>query len=217
MQDGQDGDVRKLSTLLEVSQTLGSTLDLRTVMPDLAFVNYVSDPVYYGHILRIPDLWRMSQPIDDDMSNEDAQPTRSGPTNLPRRTFIKSVIAGGVAVSSAAYLFRNSPLLGGGAACFALAVSFAPVQPSGCPSAMAPPCWFTRRSSRERARMTASDCDAKASFNSMTSRSSSERLARCTALRMASTGPMPMIIGSTPVVQYERTRASGLRPSSAAR
>ena len=50
------------------------------------------------------------------MSNEDAHPTRSGPTNVPRRTFIKSVIAGGVAVSSAAYLFRNSPLLGGGAA-----------------------------------------------------------------------------------------------------
>jgi aerobic-type carbon monoxide dehydrogenase small subunit (CoxS/CutS family) len=50
------------------------------------------------------------------MSNEDAHPTRSGPTKVPRRTFIKGVIAGGVAVSSAAYLFRNSPLLGGGAA-----------------------------------------------------------------------------------------------------
>ena len=50
------------------------------------------------------------------MSNEDAHPTPSGPTNVPRRTFIKSVIAGGVAVSSAAYLFRNSSLLGGGAA-----------------------------------------------------------------------------------------------------
>jgi len=50
------------------------------------------------------------------MANEDAHPTRSGLANLPRRTFIKGVIAGGVAVSSAAYLFRNSPLLGGGAA-----------------------------------------------------------------------------------------------------
>lgn len=50
------------------------------------------------------------------MSNEDAQPDRSGPTGLSRRTFIKGVIAGGVAVSSAAYLFRNSPLLRGGAA-----------------------------------------------------------------------------------------------------
>lgn len=51
---------------------MGTTLDLRTVLPDLAFVNYVSDPVYYGHILRIPDLWRMSTPIQDDMSDEEA-------------------------------------------------------------------------------------------------------------------------------------------------
>ncbi|MBT5051316.1 MAG: NAD-binding protein [Rhodospirillaceae bacterium] len=51
---------------------MGTTLDLRTVLPDLAFVNYVSDPVYYGHILKIPDLWRMSTPIQDDMSDEEA-------------------------------------------------------------------------------------------------------------------------------------------------
>jgi len=50
------------------------------------------------------------------MSNEDSDPIRSGPTGVSRRTFIKGVIAGGVAVSSAAYLFRNSPLLGGGGA-----------------------------------------------------------------------------------------------------
>lgn len=50
------------------------------------------------------------------MSNEDAHSIRSGPTGISRRTFIKGVIAGGVAVSSAAYLFRNSALLGGGAA-----------------------------------------------------------------------------------------------------
>ncbi len=50
------------------------------------------------------------------MPSDDAQTSRSGPTDLTRRTFIKGVIAGGVAVSSAAYLFRNSPLLTGGAA-----------------------------------------------------------------------------------------------------
>jgi carbon-monoxide dehydrogenase small subunit/xanthine dehydrogenase YagT iron-sulfur-binding subunit len=50
------------------------------------------------------------------MSNEDAQPIRSEPDGISRRTFIKGVIASGVAVSSAAYLFRNSPLLRGGAA-----------------------------------------------------------------------------------------------------
>lgn len=50
------------------------------------------------------------------MSNEDAQPIRSEQDGISRRTFIKGVIASGVAVSSAAYLFRNSPLLTGGAA-----------------------------------------------------------------------------------------------------
>lgn len=35
---------------------------------------------------------------------------------VSRRNFIKGVVAGGVAVSSAAYLFRNSPLLSGQAA-----------------------------------------------------------------------------------------------------
>jgi aerobic-type carbon monoxide dehydrogenase small subunit (CoxS/CutS family) len=49
------------------------------------------------------------------MSQEDTPPIRSGSSGLSRRTFIKGVIAGGVAVSSAAYLFRNSPLLTGGA------------------------------------------------------------------------------------------------------
>jgi len=48
------------------------------------------------------------------MSHEDAQPTTNGSSGVSRRTFIKGVIAGGVAVSSAAYLFRNSSLLTGG-------------------------------------------------------------------------------------------------------
>jgi aerobic-type carbon monoxide dehydrogenase small subunit (CoxS/CutS family) len=47
------------------------------------------------------------------MAQEDPQSTGSEPTGVSRRTFIKGVIAGGVAVSSAAYLFRNSPLLTG--------------------------------------------------------------------------------------------------------
>ena len=42
--------------------------------------------------------------------HEDAPITRGGPTNVTRRTFIKGVIAGGVVVSSTAYLFRNGPL-----------------------------------------------------------------------------------------------------------
>jgi aerobic-type carbon monoxide dehydrogenase small subunit (CoxS/CutS family) len=50
------------------------------------------------------------------MSHEDAHPTPDGSTGVSRRTFIKGVIAGGVAVSSAAYLFRNSALMPGGVA-----------------------------------------------------------------------------------------------------
>jgi aerobic-type carbon monoxide dehydrogenase small subunit (CoxS/CutS family) len=50
------------------------------------------------------------------MPSDDAPTSRPGSTGPNRRTFIKGVIAGGVAVSSTAYLFRNSPLLTGGAA-----------------------------------------------------------------------------------------------------
>ena len=42
------------------------------------------------------------------MSHDDAQAT-----GVSRRNFIKGVVAGGVAVSSAAYLFRGSPLVSG--------------------------------------------------------------------------------------------------------
>jgi aerobic-type carbon monoxide dehydrogenase small subunit (CoxS/CutS family) len=52
------------------------------------------------------------------MSHDDAEVTHTegihggGPTNVPRRTFIKGVIVGGVAASSAGYFLRSSPLLG---------------------------------------------------------------------------------------------------------
>src|SRR5688500_16434747 len=48
--------------------------------------------------------------MSHDGSHDDAPSTPGGPTNVPRRTFIKGVIAGGVAVSSTAYLFRNVQL-----------------------------------------------------------------------------------------------------------
>ena len=50
------------------------------------------------------------------MSHDDAHAARHAPTDVSRRTFIKGVIAGGVAVSSAAYLFRSSSLVSGQAA-----------------------------------------------------------------------------------------------------
>jgi aerobic-type carbon monoxide dehydrogenase small subunit (CoxS/CutS family) len=42
--------------------------------------------------------------------HDDAPIAPGGPTNVPRRTFIKGVIAGGLVVSSTAYLFRNGGL-----------------------------------------------------------------------------------------------------------
>ena len=50
------------------------------------------------------------------MSQDDAQETQATPSGVSRRNFIKGVVAGGVAVSSAAYLFRAGPLLSGQAA-----------------------------------------------------------------------------------------------------
>ena len=98
-----------------------------------------------------------------------------------------------------------------------VAVSFAPVHPSGWPSAMAPP--FTidlLRDRGRRARITASACTAKASFSSITSMSSSLRPASASALGIATTGPMPMISGGTPPAAKLTKRAIGFRPSSRA-
>ena len=50
------------------------------------------------------------------MSHDDAQTIHPGQGGSTRRNFLKGVIAGGVAVSSAAYVFRNSPLVSGQAA-----------------------------------------------------------------------------------------------------
>ena len=50
------------------------------------------------------------------MSHDDAQTTPGTQSGVSRRNFIKGVVAGGVAVSSAAYLFRGSPLVSGQAA-----------------------------------------------------------------------------------------------------
>ncbi len=76
--DGGRSTVRKVLdidfpgfTFPERILVMGTTLDLRTVLPDLAFVNYVTDPKHYGHILRIPNLWRMSQPLFDDEDSEE--------------------------------------------------------------------------------------------------------------------------------------------------
>lgn len=47
------------------------------------------------------------------MSHDDAHTTHDTAAGVSRRKFIQGVVAGGVAVSSAAYLFRSSPLVSG--------------------------------------------------------------------------------------------------------
>ena len=77
--DGGQSTIRKALgiafpgfTYPERTLVIGTTLDLRTVFPDIANVNYVSDPENNAHILRIPDLWRMSLPLGEDVPDEDA-------------------------------------------------------------------------------------------------------------------------------------------------
>ncbi len=50
------------------------------------------------------------------MSHDDAQSTHPAAAAVTRRNFIRGVIAGSAAVSSAAYVFRHSPLVSGQAA-----------------------------------------------------------------------------------------------------
>ena len=90
-----------------------------------------------------------------------------------------------------------------------------PVQPIGCPSAIAPPLTFSFSSGIGSSRSTASTCGANASFSSTRSKSAKVRPVRSNSLRIAGTGPMPMMRGSTPAEAHPMMRASGVTPSAA--
>src|SRR5688572_1005897 len=92
--------------------------------------------------------------------------------------------------------------------------SRAPLAPSGCPIAMAPPLTFTLSRSRPSSFSQARYCGAKASLISIRSRSANFRLARPSALRIAGAGPMPINVGSTPTVAHDTMRPSGFSPLS---
>ncbi|MCY1361318.1 hypothetical protein D9M69_479790 [compost metagenome] len=79
---------------------------------------------------------------------------------------------------------------------------------------MAPPLGLTRGSSSARpsSRSTARPWAAKASLSSITSMSARDRPVSSSTLRVAGTGPMPMMRGSTPAVAMPTTRARALRP-----
>ena len=87
-----------------------------------------------------------------------------------------------------------------------------PLAPSGCPIAMAPPFTFTFSISKPSSCIQAILCDAKASFNSIRSRSATVIFARCNAFSVAGTGPMPIIEGSTPLTAMLHTVAMGINP-----
>jgi len=67
-------------------------------------------------------------------------------------------------------------------------------------------------SGRPSPRVTASACAAKASFNSIVSKSPIFRLRRVINFCVADTGPMPMTRGATPAVAIPSTRARGRKP-----
>lgn len=49
--------------------TLSTTLELRDFIPDLAYVNYVSDPEEWLVLLRVPRAWRILVPADPDLDD----------------------------------------------------------------------------------------------------------------------------------------------------
>lgn len=51
---------------------VSTTVELHELIPDLAFVNYVSDPDEWCVLLRTPDHWRVLFPVDADTAHEDA-------------------------------------------------------------------------------------------------------------------------------------------------
>ncbi len=77
--DGGRGITRKVLdiafegfTYPERILVLGTRTDLPQLIPGLANVNYVADPEHYAHILRIPDMWRLSLPLPEDVTDEQA-------------------------------------------------------------------------------------------------------------------------------------------------
>ncbi len=70
--DGGRSTVRKLLQIPFEGKTypdrilvMGTPFEFPKLFNDLSLVNYVSDPGNYAHILRIPDLWRISLPLTD--------------------------------------------------------------------------------------------------------------------------------------------------------
>src|SRR5262249_50949641 len=92
----------------------------------------------------------------------------------------------------------------------------APVAPTGCPMAMAPPLGFTRSMSGLSSRSHASTTEANASLISIVSMSDIAKPVRSNSRRVASIGPVSISTGSTPTRHSSTKRARGRRLSSLA-
>ena len=76
--DGANSIVRKWLgiefdgfTYAERFLTLSTTTELADYLPNLAYVNYVSDPQEWLVLLRVPSVWRVLVPTDLDVSDEE--------------------------------------------------------------------------------------------------------------------------------------------------
>ena len=81
---------------------------------------------------------------------------------------------------------------------------------------MAPPFGFTRAGSRPSSWFTASACAAKASFDSITSKSPAASPVRASSACTAGTGPMPITSGRTPATAWPSSRNAGVSPAARA-
>ncbi|MMZ62189.1 hypothetical protein D1872_243840 [compost metagenome] len=90
----------------------------------------------------------------------------------------------------------------------------APLAPSGCPRAIAPPFTFVFSIGNPSSRIQANACEAKASFNSNTSMWSIDIFISFNSLRIATTGPIPITSGATPPQAKWTIRPSGFIPYS---
>jgi hypothetical protein len=95
-------------------------------------------------------------------------------------------------------------------------ISRAPVAPSGCPSAIAPPFGFTFAGSAPVSACQAPSTLANASFTSKAPMSRTLRPDFASAAAVAGIGPVSIVTGSTPSTTEVWNRASGRRPSDGA-
>jgi 3-(3-hydroxy-phenyl)propionate hydroxylase len=77
--DGARSSVRKMLDLSFEGYTLeerfllsGTPVSFEPYLPDLTYVNYISDPDEFLFILRVPEAWRLLYPIPPSVSDEEA-------------------------------------------------------------------------------------------------------------------------------------------------